>query len=497
MVELPIATGFYEDANRPIASQECINFIPQVPQANAISQAQLIGADGIESFAVAGNSSSRGTHTMAGIAYTVNGNILYRINSDGTTTILGAITGTGRVSMADNGLEICIVVPNVAGYIYSVAGGLQIITDTNFTNTLGPSEQVVYKSGYFVHYNNTNNAESNPIVFHSNLRDGLTYDALDYGVPSIDPDLITGLHVNRNQLYVGGEVTMELFQDIGGAGFAFQTVPGAVMQIGVRSKFSLIDFDGGFVGIGGGENDQPAIWKFSGNSQQKISTTAIDNILQQSTDAEIEGIYTTTYSAFGGFFVNFHFKNRCMTYDAATGLWHERKSKDLEGRPIAWRVNGIIDAYGFNLVTDSQDGRIGKLERDVYEEYGIAINRSVSTIPFQNKGERIRVSKIRLTCNSGVGLEEKKKSTFPIKFPYTFGDDDLIPGVDPQVSMSFSDDGGYTFGNGVRRGLGKQGEHRKQQVWFRGGQISNVRVYRFAFGDPVKCVISKLEAAFA
>jgi hypothetical protein len=264
------------------------------------------------------------------------------------------ITGTGRVSMADNGLEICIVVPKVAGYIYSAAGGLQIITDTNFTNTLGPSEQVVYKSGYFVHYNNVNNAEDNPIVFHSNLRNGLVYNALDYGVPSIDPDLITGLHVNRNQLYVGGEVTFELFQDIGGAGFAFQTIPGAVMQIGVKAKLSLVDFDGGFVGIGGGENDQPAIWKFSGGSQQKISTAAIDNILQQSTDAEVESIYATTYSAFGGFFVNFHFKDRCMTYDGATNIWHERKSKDLEGRPIAWRVNGIIDAYGFTLVTDSQ-----------------------------------------------------------------------------------------------------------------------------------------------
>jgi len=497
VVELPIATGFYEDANKPIASQECINFIPQIPQAQAISQAQLIGSDGIESFATTNGRSSRGAHKMGGIAYSVNGNTFYRINEDGTTTALGTITGTGRVSMADNGLEICIVVPNLAGYIYSVAGGLQIITDTNYTNTLGPSEQVVYKSGYFVHYKNVNNAESNPIVFHSNLRDGLTYNALDYGVPSIDPDLITGLHVNRNQLYVGGEVTFELFQDIGGSGFAFQTIPGAVMQIGVRSKFSLIDFDGGFVAVGGGENSQAAIWKFSGNSQQKISTAAIDNILQQSSNDEIEDIYTTTYSAFGGFFVNFHLKNRCMTYDASTGLWHERKSKDLEGRPIAWRVNGIINAYGSNLVTDNQDGRIGRLDRDIYEEYGTPVNRSVSTIPFQNQGERIRVSKIRLTCNAGVGLEEKKKSTFPLKFPYTFGDDDLIPGVNPQVSMSFSDNGGYVFGNGVRRGLGKEGEYKRQQVWFKGGQISNARVYRFSFGDPVKCVISKLEAQFS
>jgi len=497
VVELPIATGFYEDANKPIASQECINFIPQIPQAQAISQAQLIGSDGIESFATSGTSSSRGAHTMGGIAYSVNGNTFYRINADKTTTALGAITGTGRVSIADNGIQICIVVPNLAGYIYTVAGGLVSITDTNFNNTFSLSEQVVYNSGYFVHYSNVNNAEDNPILFHSNLRNGLIYNALDYGVPSIDPDAITGIHVNRNQLYVAGSETIELFQDIGGSGFAFQTIPGAVMQKGIKSKFSLIDFDNGFVGIGGGEEEQPAIWKFSGSAQQKISTAAIDNILQKSTADEVEDIFCTTYSTNGGFFVNFHMKNRCMTYDAATGVWHERKSKDLEGRPIAWRVNGIINAYGSNLVTDNQDGRIGKLDRDVYTEYGIAINRSVSTIPFQNQGERLRVAKIRLTCNSGVGLEEKKKSTFPLKFPYTFGDDDLIPGVDPHVSKSFSDDGGYTFTNGVSRSLGNQGDYKRQQVWFKEGQISNVRVYRFTFGDPVKCVVSKLEGQFA
>jgi hypothetical protein len=133
---------------------------------------------------------------MNGIAYSVNGNNLYRINSDETTTDLGTITGTGRVSLADNGLEICIVVPSVAGYIYSVAAGLQIITDTNYTNTLGPSEQVVFKDSYFIHYKNDNNASNKPIFFISNLNDGLTYNALDFGTAEADPDKITGLHVN-------------------------------------------------------------------------------------------------------------------------------------------------------------------------------------------------------------------------------------------------------------------------------------------------------------
>lgn len=502
MPELPIATGFYEDDSKPIAAQECTNWIPQVPQTNALSRAQLVGTPGIYQFASTGSSSCRGSHVMAGIAYTVNGTSLYRINRDGTTDNLGTITGTGRVSIADNGIQICIVVPSVAGYIYSVSGGLVQITDADYTTTLGPSEQVVYKDGYFIHYKNDNNASNKPVFFISNLNDGLTYDALDFGSAEVDPDLITGIHVNRNQLYIGGQITNEPFQNIGGSGFPFQRISGGVIQKGITAKFSLVDFDNTFVGIGGGENEQAAIWRFTGASATKISTAAIDKILQDSTDAEIASIYATTYAEGGGYFVNFHFKNRTLTYDAAASAlsgrptWHERKSKDAEGRPIAWRVNGIIDAYGKTLVTDSQDGRIGVLDKNTYDEYGEIITRVVATSPFHGQGRRVKVKSIEITVESGVGLGEKAKDTFPIKFPYVFGDTDLIDGVDPLMMMQFSDNQGKNFKNGVARRIGKEGEYKKRQIWRRQGQFDRSRVYRFVMSEPIKPVIVKLEAEF-
>jgi hypothetical protein len=501
-VELPIATGFYEDASKPISAQECTNLIPQVPQTQGLSQAQLIGTPGIVEFANTGTASSRGAHVMGGIAYSVNGNSLFRVDSDGTTTNLGAITGTGRVSIADNGLQICVVVPNIAGYIYSASGGFVQITDTDYTNTLGPSEGVVHKDGYFVHYKNVNNASNKPIFFISSLNDGTAYNALDFGTAEVDPDLITGLHVNRNILYVAGAITNEPFQNVGGDGFPFQRISGGVIQKGISSKFTLVDFDNTFVGIGGGVNEQPAIWRFSGASAQKISTAAIDKIIQDSTDDEIAGMYATVYAEGGGYFVNFHFKDRVMTYDAASSAlrgaptWHERKSKDNEDRQIAWRVNGIIDAYGYTLVADSQDGRIGRLDKSIYDEYGIDKIYTVASMPFHGQGNKVKVSNIELTCESGVGLGEKKKSEFPFKFPYTFGDDDLIPGVDPVVLMQFSDDGGFSWSNGTSRRLGKEGEHKKRQIWRRQGQFSVSRVYRFMISDPVKATIIKLEADF-
>lgn len=482
-MELPLATGFYEDASKPIAAQQCANWIPQVPQTNAQSKAQLIGSPGTSLFATAGTIAARGEHVMNSIAYTVNGNTLYRVNADKTTTDLGAITGAGKVSMADNGTQLCIVVPRSTGYIYTVAGGLVTITDTDYTTTLGPSEQVVFKDGYFIHYNNTAPGLG-PIFFITNLNNGLVIDPLDFGTAEADPDEITGLHVNRNQLNVGGRQTLEPFSNIGGVGFPFQRIPGAIIQKGVRAKFSLIDFDNSFVYVGGGENEKPAIWKSTGSGAVKISTASIDNIIQQSTDAEIEGIFATTYSENGEFFANFHLNDRVFSYCAAASVfqgkpvWLERKSKDSFGQLTTWRVAGIIEAYGETLVTDNQSGNIGVLGLSTYTEYGATINRVVSTQPFDIQSNEFIVTEMELTCESGVG-------------------NIVDPGADPKITRSFSDDGGFTFGNEIPRPLGKQGEHKQRQVWSREGLVNKARVYKFTHDAPVKAVIIKLEADIA
>jgi len=480
MPEFPIANGFYVDASRPIANQACINLIPQIPQADALSPAQLIGTPGISGFADAGNTPSRGRHVMNGIAYTVVNTTLHRVNSDGTTTSLGTISGSDAVSIDDNGVQMCIVVPGSDAYIYTVAGGLVTITDSDFTTTLGPSQQVVFVDGYFVHFNNNSAASTSPIFFNSALKDGTSYDALDFGTAEADPDDITGIHVSRNQLYIGGGRTIEPFANVGGAGFPFQRISGGVVPKGVKAKFSMIDYDDSYAFVGGGLNEQPAVWKFTGSSGQKISTAAVDNIIQSLTDAEQEDIFCTVYGEHGGFFLNVHIKDRVLTFDSlATALsgrpkWHERKSKDRFGRATVWRVNGIIKAYGKTLVTDNQDGRIGEMSRDIYAEYGETINRSFSLAPFHAEGENITVAEMELTCESGTATATGA-------------------GSDPYITRSYSDNA-KTFGNETSRSLGKQGEYNKRQIWRREGQLKRFRVYKFSMDAPIKVAIIKLEA---
>ena len=481
MTELPLATGFYEDSTKPVSAQECANWIPHVPETNAQSKVQLKPTPGLSAFADTGIKNCRGAHVMDGIAYSVNGSNFYRINSDGTVTNLGTIVGQGRVSMADNGTQICIVVPGSTGYIYTVAGGLQTITDADFTTTLGPSQQVTYKDGYFIHFNNTASVSTGKIFFISNLNDGLVYDPLDFGTAEADPDKITAIHVNRNILYVGGNETIEPFQNIGGADFPFQRIPGGLIQKGISAKFSPIDTDNTFYFVGAGLNEGPAIWRFAGNTAQKLSSASIDQILQQLTQDQVENIYATTYAEEGGYFVNFHLADQVFSYDAAASsamqkpVWHERKSKDQFDNLVIWRVTHIIAAYGRLLVGDNQSGTIGEMKRTIHTEYGKSINRAVASMPFHNEGERVKVPKMELVCETG---------TAPANYT-------------PRVVRFFSDDGGYTFGNGIARSLGVQGQRKIRQIWRQGGQFDTTRVYKFVIDEPIKATIIKFRADFS
>jgi hypothetical protein len=409
---------------------------------------------------------------MNSIAYSVNGGSLFRVNSNGTTDNLGAISGNGRVSMADNGTQLCIVVPNSTGYIFTEPSTLTQITDSDFTAS-GKSLQVEYKDGYFVHISKT-------AIFLSDLNNGLSYDALAFGTAEVDPDENTAVHVNRNQLFIAGNETIELFQNIGVGTFPFQRVEGAVTQKGVKAKFSIVDFDNSFVFLGSGTNERVAIWRYTGPSAVKISTSAIDNAIQDYSDSQLKDVFATTYSQDGKYFVNFHFPDKTFTYDATASalagksVWHERRSLNTLLLETKWRVGGIMEAYGKILVNDNVDGRIGELSEKVYTEYGVKVPRTVSGAPLAAQGENIFINWIELTMESGVG-------------------NIVDPGSDPQISKAHSDDG-FEFGNETSRSIGKQGEYKKRQVWHQEGMASRFRVYRFKMTEAVKPVIIKLEA---
>lgn len=474
---LPITNGFYMSDSLPLSHQQCVNWYVNIPQSPALVPENLFGTPGKEQL-TAGEGLrevNRGSHKVGGIPYFVNGNVLYRqertISGDLETfavVALGAIEGTGRVSMADNGTQLCIMVPGGKGYIFtSSPDTLTEITDLDFRAN-GDPQHVIYVDSYFLF-----NTDSKKYIV-SALNDGLAYNALDFGSAEYDPDVIAVPMVFRNQVFLGGSQTLEAVQNIGGADFPFQRT-GLFIDTGVSAPFSVVKLSNRLMWIGAGEDEGPAIWELTGNEPTKISTTAIDTLLQSFTDTEVSEAFAWSYATKGAYFVAFSLPTTTLVYDLVTQRWHERKSQVVDANQVTQtvrdRTNSVVSAYGRILVGDSQDGRIGGLNDDVYDEYGSNIIRQVSTQPFQNNMQEFSVPYLELTMESGVG-------------------NDAAP--DPLIRMDYSKDG-KTWSDSFARRIGKKGEYKRRQIWRRKiGRAARMVSIRFTLSDPVKPPILQL-----
>ena len=496
---LPIAQGFYVSDSQPLSSQRCVNFQPSVPQTSTITDANLFPTPGlVELIQLDINNPCRGAHVMAGVPYFVVNGILYElqrsVDSEGNETftkvIKGGIQGSSRVSMADNGTELCIVAPpdddtEGRSYIYNRnTGGTSQITDANFD---GPAQSVVFVDGFFV-FQKANGKK----FFNSPINNGVgPYDPLDFSSANVDPDEIKGQAVYRNLLHIFGSETIEIFRNIGRTPAPFQRVSGGVIQIGLFAPQSLQNYDDSLVFVGGSVNDSPGVYRISGSSKQKISTLAIDNELSDLTPEQIENLFSWTYSESGAFFYALTLPKTTFVYDSVNGRWHERQST-FQGSDVGYRVSHAVAAYGRILVGDRFDGRVGEIKEDVFTEYDFLVERFITTRPFDALGNNVFVGNMEAVCESGVGLLNDI-DVLGDKRP-DGSDVVLKAGKDPKITLSYSDDGGKTFKARSSRGLGLMGEYQRRQIWRRRGNFSRSRVIRLEISAPVKAVIIKLEA---
>lgn len=471
-IPLEFANGFYKSNVSTFSSQRCINMTPIAAENQAYGPVALFSVSGVTAIvpppSLAGV--SRGMTTMGGLLYVVNGDTLYRIDEDYTVNILGTITGSGIVSMANNNTKLCVVVPNGDAYVYDA--GTSTFTQITSLDYF-PSSMVVFKDGYYVF-----SASDGTKFFNSAINDPLTFNAISFGSAEINPDLITGLVVNHNQLYVTGEDSIELFATTGGSGFPFQRVQGGSSQKGVYSPYSTINFNNDWVFVGGGYNERASIWAMNSSSQiYNISTDTIDSQIKNFTREEIKNkCYSVTYSEANQRLVAFTFiaENQrvpsiTLVYNSTASeklgkrIWFERQT-GYEG--ASWRVNNIQEAYGLLITGDITDSHLGFLDRSSQLEFNDPMVKEFSTMPFSNLDYSMFFGMLELTCQTGVGLNEGL-------------------GEDPYVYMSFSDDGGNTFNTPMGRPLGKIGEYTKRIQWRRQGRTPQDRCLKFKTTDPV------------
>lgn len=487
---LNIAGGYYKDESYAISNRECVNFYPHIPEGQTITNGCLIGIGGIVTVdeGVFSAGVCRGGHKFGVPAYFVAGNGLFRMVDGAISAQLGGSIipdGTDasypntRAIMADNGEQLCIVIPDSNttpnAYIYTISSGFLVqISDPNFD---GPVTNVCFSDGYFIFAKQFTNK-----WFISNLRDGLTYDALDFGSAESDPDYIVAVAALRGIVFVFGTETFEQYQNVGGSGFPYERINSGTYNKGCLCAASLIEVNSALYFIGASANDQPGIWATNGGEPKKISTASIDYILGQAGPRDISRAWAMTWGEDGHIFISFTIPGyTTIVYDLASGQWHERKSIDLEYNETHWGPAAIIKSENSAATNeasfytgDSLSNKAGKYTKEAFYEYGEEIRGYFTAPSFDNGGRPFSVNAVELVMQTGdVPLSGQ--------------------GSDPVIRMSVSKDGGKTYFPEISRRVGQVGEYDKRIAWSSLGRFPRSCTLRFDISEPIKRVVVKAE----
>jgi hypothetical protein len=462
VAQVPLLHGITTTPAGDFQTTYPVNLVP-VPKDTGISKGYLQIAPGITQMAQ-GHGSDRGAWFVASACYRVSGGSLIRVGPDGSTATIGVLPGTGMVAMDYSNDRACFVTSGQA--FYGAANVLTKITDPN----IGSPIDVIWVDGYFMFTDGT-------FIYVSDLNDPYTIDPLKYAASDIDPDAVLGLEKYRNEVYVFNRYTIEVFNNVGSAGFPFVRLPGGLIPKGCVGTFAKCLFAETLAWVGGARGENNSVYMANGATAEKIATRDIERIIGKYTDEDLFDILVESKTDKANVHLYIHLPEETLVYDAAASaalgerVWFVM-STGVDG--IApYRARGFVYAYGKWIVGDREDGRIGYIDDTVATQYEEIAGWQFETALLYNASKGAQVHSLELVGTMGRGPDDDRRT----------------------IWTSYSVDG-ETWSDEKAASMGARGDRLHRAIWRRQGFMRNFRGQRFRGANVVPGAIVRLEAEF-
>lgn len=501
-MKTPILGSAYVARSVNAADNRMVNLYPEVVPEGGKEAGFLQRAPGLRTLASVGTGPIRGLWAYGGSLYAVSGTQLYKINAAYVATLIGSVSGTGPVSMADNGTQLFIAC-NGPSYIYNANTNVFAqITDPDFPGAV----TVGYLDGYFVF-----TQPNSQLVWVTSLLDGTAIDPLDFASAEGSPDGLVSMIIDHREVWLFGSNSVEVWYDAGLSDFPLARIQGAFNEIGCAATYSVAKLDNGLFWLGADARGQGVVYRATGFTGQRISTHAVEWQIQQYSTISDAIAYTYQQDGHPFYVLTFPTANKTWVYDVATQAWHERAGFD-SGSFTRHRSNCQAAFNGEIIVGDFENSDIYAFDMEVYAD-GSNVQkwlRSWRAIPTgQNTLKRTVHHSLQLDCETGAFFDPQLNNGLLTEaFELLTAEDGtyLVQEVDPlslsgepQVMLRWSDDGGHTWSNEHWAGTGAYGDYKKRVYWRRLGMTVKLRdrVYEISGTDPVKVMIMGAELSAA
>lgn len=459
-MKIGIVGPSYQEESLRFDAQRTINMFPIFDQQGK-NVAALASVPGLVPFATCGQGPGRRTFSSQnGRAFVVSGAALWEVLADGSSINRGTLEQTmGNVTIAENSTQLAVCDGKSIFILTYATNAFAKVTDGD----LPAVRSVAYMDGYFIA------VEVNSGRFYiSALGDGFDWDALDFATAEADPD---GLQIVVNaagQLWLMGTLSTEIWSNTGSSDFPFRRVAGAKLEVG-GYPFTAIEVDNSLMWVGRDDQGFGVVYRASGFTPERISTSPIEAILQEATDLDDCLAYSYQIDGHWFYVITGGDLPTSLCYDLTTQQWHERAQLNEFGVYEQHIARHQMTAFGLHLAVDRRNGQVYKLSKSAYDNAGEVLSRERIFTHVADEDKRVVYSRLTVDVEPGVGTQSGQ-------------------GVDPQIALRVSKDGAKTWSDWFNAPIGAVGQYKNKSTWRRLGMAEQI-TFNVRITDPVKVTL--------
>jgi len=304
------------------------------------------------------------------------------------------------------------------------------------------------------------------------------FDPLDIAAKSGFNDPIVGILAVHRELWLIGALTTEVWIGTGAADFFFQEQQGAYINHGCAAQYSIATMDVLAFFIMQDQQGSGIVVQGQGYDVTEISTPRIVSEFKSYTDLTDAIGFCFQIADHAFYALVFPTANKGWLYDLGTKQWNEWNWLDNNGTLNRPRANCFMFAYGSPLIGDWETGDLLKLSVDTYTDF-----TSVSAV--NTNGETGPIACIRTFPH----MNDNNDRVSTLSFDADMQVGTILDDTDPQVSLSWSDDKGVSYGNPVTQSMGKTGQTLTVATWNRLGHARD-RVYKLFWAANCKTALN-------